>query len=154
MSKLTFALMLSALVFVVVAAIAYGSTALIFPFTLLLMFVFLFLVLALEAYVQMQRTPGIEKLQEPYWMSIIYNTWLFTTNRDAWAKYAATLSLVGSAIVGTMMGAIFMISIHETGPVAYVSWLTGFFLTGTIAAGIAAAEHWTKKTEAGAKLTS
>ncbi len=152
MSKLAYALMLSALVFVAAAAIAYGTTALIFPLVLLFLFFFVFLILALEAYVQLQKTPGIEKLQEPNLTSLIYNTWLFKTNVKAWVKYAAILSLVGSALLGTMMGTVFLLSINETGPVIYVSWLTGLFLTGTIAIGVATAEHWTKKAEATAKL--
>jgi hypothetical protein len=148
MRKLVSALVFGALALAGIVVIAYGSIALVFPLLTLFLFFMLFLGMALEAYYESERTPGIEKLQEPDWGSLIHNTWLFKTNIEAWAEHTATISLLVSALLSTMMGAVLLLSFGEAGPVAYVSWLTGLFLTGTIAAGIATAEHWAKKAEA------
>lgn len=151
MSKLAYAFTLSALALAGVAGMVYGSVALIFPLIMPFLFFFLFICSAAEAYAVLQSASGIERLQEPKRMGVIYNAWLFKTNVEAWARYAAKLCLLGSVFLGTMMGAIFLLSMHETGIVAYVSWLTGLFLTGIIAVDIATAEHWAEKAEAAAK---
>lgn len=145
-------LMLTALALVGVSVIAYGSIALVFPLLMLILFFVCFLGSASEAYYQSDRTPGIEKLQEPDWGSLMHNTWLYKTNIKAWAENTAIISLLASAVLGTIMGVFFLLSVSETSLVAYVSWLSGLFLTGMIAVGIATAEHWAIKAEAAARM--
>jgi len=151
MSRLAYALVLSALALVAVTVVVFGGVALVFPFCMLLSFFLVFIAIASEAYVTVQRTPGVERLPEPDLVSMIYNTWLFKTNVKAWAKYACTLSLLISVFFGSLFGVSILLGWYEMGIVAYVSWFAGLFLTGAIAFGVGTSEHWAEKAQAAAE---
>jgi hypothetical protein len=128
----------------ILTAHAYGITALGFSFCLVIFYFLGLMMQALNAAIQGELNPGIERLEPSFWSSV-YNAWLHRTDPQKWIKYATTFALIFTALLGSIMGALIAVSARPHAglpPGTYESWLAGFFLTCSIAWAIVSADHW------------
>jgi len=125
----------------------YGVNAFVFPFFFVSIFFAALAVMAWNAQIQTAANPGIEKIEEPsFWFSNIYNAWLYATDIERWAKYAAVISVFAAMVFGSLFGAFVWIAQPPSSGIS-VSWLVGMFLTVSVAFTIATADYWAEQSK-------
>jgi len=141
MSKTWLVLFLIAVAAVLIVCFVYGWAAVTFPILLVLSFFGVFLSLADDASRQARANPGLENLYEPdYWLSRIYNAWLYVNNQEKWASYASLWSCLWGVLIGSLFGVLFFRNV--TFSVSIASWLAGMFLVLSIAILVATSGYW------------
>jgi hypothetical protein len=148
MSKTWLALFLIAGAAVLIVCFVYGWAAVTFPILLVLGFFGAFSLIAVNASIQASANPGLEKLDEPdFWLSGIYNAWLYVNDRESWASYASLWSYLLGAFLGSIFGVIILFFENVTFSASIASWLAGMFLVLSIAILVATSDHWSKTEE-------
>jgi MFS family permease len=148
MSKTWLALFLIAGAAVLIVCFVYGWAAVTFPILLVLGFFGAFSLIAVNASIQASANPGLEKLEEPdYWLSGIYNAWLYVTDRENWASDASLWSYLLGAFLGSIFGIIILFFGNVTFSLSIASWLSGMFLALSIAILVATSDYWSKTEE-------
>jgi hypothetical protein len=150
MSRLFAVLFLVAGVLVLMFNFVYGLIEFFFPLMLLFWFSIAFLGFAIRSSVQADANPGLEKVEKPdYWLSAVYEAWLYVTDREEWALYVCLWSYVFGVLIGSAVGGLVLFHWKTDFYTSLASWFSGMFMLLSIAGLIATSDHWSKATEFG-----
>jgi len=130
-----FILSLIAGVTVTIVCLVYGLIAATFPLALLLFFFVLLFAFALNALVQAGANPGLREMKEQpdFWLSSIYNAWLYVHDKESWAGYASLFSFLLAVPLGSLSGGAILVMKNVSSSILWASWLAGIFLLFSIA---------------------
>ena len=147
MSEKSLVLFLIACAAVLTVCFVYGWAAVTFPSLLVLGFFGSFASMTFNASIQASANPGLGKLEEPdYWLSRIYNAWLYVHDIESWASYASLWSCVLGALLGSFFGGLILRG-NVTFSMSIASWLAGMFLMLSIAILLVTSDYWSKTEE-------
>jgi len=140
MQKIWFVPFLVASALVLIVCFVQGVSAIVYPLSLTLSFFVGYLVMCFRASLQAGLNPGLKKLEPSFW-SILYDAWLWVTDRNRWKVYACIHACIIGAITGTTFGFALLLLFKKisfsTLGTYLTSWASGIFLMLTIAILIA-----------------
>ena len=132
MQKIWFIPFLIASALVLMLCSVHGFVEMIYPLCIMISFFGGFLVIAINASMQAELNPGLEKLRPSFWSSV-YNAWLYVTNRKRWRVLASVFSCIFAALFDSFFGWAWNIAWKVSFSVSIASWISGMFLMLSLA---------------------
>ena len=139
MQKIWFIPFLIASALVLMLCYVYGFVEIIYPLCIMISFFASFFVIAINASMQAELNPGLEKLRPSFW-SNVYNAWLYVTNRKRWRVLASGFSCIFGALFGSFFGWAWNIAWKVSFLVSIASWISGMFLMLSLAMLVATSD--------------